>query len=378
MVTAVLRGDGIAGIAELAAAEAAVPVAIVLIEHGLQAVWPTRDINHLVAWVRGEDGAKRPAEVRTEVAILAGEQRVGCVLALGDLSSGARVAVDVEEILASAATACLAELAAVEARDEVTEQLRGSFIEELRADALDPEEALRRGARLDCELADGALALALEPRSDRPRYVAALIRAEHRGAVAEPIGDRILALLPRLPAGNGDADGAVERTVASARSLVRRLTPHGPTACSSFCADPAELGRAIREAELVLGVIARDERLAEQLQDGIPSGVYRLLFRALVTDPREVESFYQETIAEIVEHDRRYRTDLVGTLESYLANDCNMNATARAVYAHRHTVAHRLERIRELSSLDPSRGADRERLGLGLKAFRLLSASLDG
>ena len=30
------------------------------------------------------------------------------------------------------------------------------------------------------------------------------------------------------------------------------------------------------------------------------------------------------------------------TLETYLANDCNMNATARAVYAHRHTVAHRL------------------------------------
>ena len=39
---------------------------------------------------------------------------------------------------------------------------------------------------------------------------------------------------------------------------------------------------------------------------------------------------------------------LLNTLEAYLAHDCNMRATAEAVYAHRHTVAHRLERIKEL------------------------------
>ena len=30
-----------------------------------------------------------------------------------------------------------------------------------------------------------------------------------------------------------------------------------------------------------------------------------------------------------------------------------MNATARAIYAHRHTVAYRLERVKELTGLDP-------------------------
>ncbi len=53
-----------------------------------------------------------------------------------------------------------------------------------------------------------------------------------------------------------------------------------------------------------------------------------------------------------------------------------MNATARAVFAHRHTVAHRLERARELTGLDPSSGEDRERLGLGIKAYRLLAPTL--
>ena len=106
----------------------------------------------------------------------------------------------------------------------------------------------------------------------------------------------------------------------------------------------------------MLDVIARDDRVADQLEDEIGNGVYRLLFRAMATDPDEVRRFYRETVEPLVDHDREYRTDLLGTLEAYLANDCNMNATARAVFAHRHTVAHRLARIRELTGLDPSLG----------------------
>ena len=53
-----------------------------------------------------------------------------------------------------------------------------------------------------------------------------------------------------------------------------------------------------------------------------------------------------------------------------------MNATARAIYAHRHTVAYRLERVRELTGLDPAATEDRERLGLGLKALRIVERDL--
>jgi DNA-binding PucR family transcriptional regulator len=126
----------------------------------------------------------------------------------------------------------------------------------------------------------------------------------------------------------------------------------------------------------MLDVVAVDERIAAQLAAGIGDAVYRLLFRAMASDPDEVRRFYGETVEPLVEHDRAYRTDLLGTLESYLANDCNMNATARAVYAHRHTVAHRLARIRDLTDLDPAVGDDRERLGLGIKAYRILEPTL--
>jgi DNA-binding PucR family transcriptional regulator len=89
-----------------------------------------------------------------------------------------------------------------------------------------------------------------------------------------------------------------------------------------------------------------------------------------------VRSFYEDTIAPAVRYDEQYTTDLVTTLGAYLANNCNMNQTAQAIYAHRHTVAYRLERIRDLTGLDPMTSEDRERLGLGLKAYRVILPQL--
>ena len=78
----------------------------------------------------------------------------------------------------------------------------------------------------------------------------------------------------------------------------------------------------------------------------------------LASHPEEVKSFYEDTIAPLVRYDEQYSTDLVGTLEAYLGQNCNMNATAAAIHAHRHTVSYRLERVKELTGLDPftSRG----------------------
>ena len=112
------------------------------------------------------------------------------------------------------------------------------------------------------------------------------------------------------------------------------------------------------------------------IAEEIGSGTYRLLFRVLASHPEEVTAFYDDTVAPLVRYDDQYRTDLVGTLESYFDNDCNMNATAANVFAHRHTVAYRLERVKELTGLDPLRAADRERLGLGLKAYRIIAPRL--
>jgi DNA-binding PucR family transcriptional regulator len=106
------------------------------------------------------------------------------------------------------------------------------------------------------------------------------------------------------------------------------------------------------------------------------SGTYRLLLRVMASHPEEVQLLYDDTVAPLVGYDEQYCTDLVTTLQTYLANNCNMNATAAAVFAHRHTIAYRLERIKELTGLDPSDSEDRERLGLGLKALQMIHTQL--
>jgi sugar diacid utilization regulator len=378
MLAAVLEGDGLRGVAELAMSETGGSVAILLPGRRLAAMAPQdevpADVAAYVAAALHGNGVPAPDGIAAEHPVAAGDERIGSVLALP--SNGAadpsQPRVDLDEVLRAAAVAALAEVAATDARDRLADEVRGGLLEDLRAGGAPPAETVRRAARLGCDLRAGAVVLAAQIRSGKPRFAAALVTSEWDGALAEPVADDMLFAL--LPAREGD--GEAERVVERARAIASRLRNHGPAAFSSFCAQPAELDRAVREAELALEVIAGDERLADQLRDGINGGVYRLLFRALASSPGEVRSFYADTVEPIVVHDRQYRTDLLGTLEAYLANDCNTNATARAVYAHRHTVAHRLDRVRELTGLDPAVGEDRERLGLGVKAYRILAPTL--
>jgi hypothetical protein len=378
LIEAVLNGEGLRGVAELAAAEARGPVAIVLPARGLAARAPgDGEVNGLAEYARArlEDAkAPDPDRVQLEQTIVAGDESIGVVLLLADgedpESTGGLV--DRAEVLRAAALASLAEIAVSDAREEAVQDLRGNLIEELREGEVPVADATQRAARLGCELVRGAVALTAEIRTGIPGHARALVSSEYDGALAEVIGDRLYAVLPAR-----GADDAPERTLESAARLVRRLRPSGPAAVSSFYPDPADLHRALRESELICDLIARDERIAESLEnDIVGSGVYRLLFRALISDPAEVRSFYDETVEPLVRYDRQYSTDLLGTLEQYMANDCNMNATARAIFAHRHTVAYRLDRVRELTGLDPALSEDRERLGLGAKVYRILAPTL--
>jgi sugar diacid utilization regulator len=378
MIEAVLDGEGLRGVAELAAAEAGGPVAILLPPRGLAARSPgDGEMNGLAEYAKAriaDSEASAPAAVALERAIEAGGQIVGVVLLLESEPGNGELdlRVDREEVLRATALAALAEVAVADAREEVERKMRGGLIEELRAREIETAEVTNKSARLGCDLARGAIALVAEINSTSPSHATALVEAEYEGSLAELAEGRLYAILPAR-----GADDAPERTLLAAGRIANRLRKHGTAAVSSFYPDPGELHRAIREAELVLDVISREPQIAEALEEGIAaSGVYRLLFRALISDPEEVRSFYRDTVEPLVRYDDQYRSDLLGTLERYLASDCNMNATARAIFAHRHTVAYRLERVKELTGLDPQISEDRERLGLGIKAYRILAPAL--
>ena len=367
MVDAVLTGEGLGRVAELAADATGSPVAIVIPRLGPAALSPGAgaDVGALRRYVadraRGRP-ASVPPTVGGEVPIASGDETIGRVLLLGDASEEAL------EFLHLAAVACLTEVAVEEAREEVEQNLRGSFLEELRSRPdMDAAEIVRRAGRLGCDLSHGAVVLCAELTTDRPRHVVATIAGEYPGALAQHMEERVYAVLP--------AD-APESTQAAARDLAARLQRHGIVGVSSFYGDPGELSRAIQEAELVLDVLRRSDGEGGPIPEDIGRGTYRLLFRVLASHPEEVRSFYEDTVAPAVRYDDQYATDLVGTLEAYLDRNCNMNATAAAIYAHRHTVAYRLERVKELTGLDPMQSEDRERLGLGLKAYRIIAPRL--
>jgi len=138
---------------------------------------------------------------------------------------------------------------------------------------------------------------------------------------------------------------------------------------SRWTAEAVDLYRAGTEALLAANVGEAEGRSLIAFEE---TGAYRLLLPAMSEDPGELERFYDETVAPLAAYDEQYETDLLATVETFLENDGNVTPTAERLFTHRHTVRYRLERVRELSGHDIFSTEGRERLGLGLKAMRVL------
>lgn len=382
MLAAVLADEGLAGVAELAAHAVGGPVLVVIPQLPVPAALASNgqrastDAAALERWAAERVGGRRaavPRDVIVEVPISFRGEVVG-IAAL--LQAGEPPGAEASEFLHLAASVALTELAIDNAKQEVERSLRDSFLEELRScRQLDGPELVRRAARLGCDLSRGAVILCAELISERPHLVAATIAEEHPGALAQRLDgiadrerSRVYAVLPA-----GDADASPAATLAAAKRLAARLQRYAIVGLSSFRADPATLGSAVDEAELVVDIL---QKSGESITDEIGSETYKLLLRMLASHPEEVQTFYEATIAPMVRYDDQHRTELVRTAQAYLDANCNMNATAGAIFAHRHTIAYRLDRVRELTGLDPMLSEDRERLGLGLKVYRIIASRL--
>ena len=376
MIHAVLHGGGLERVAAIAADSVGGPVAVVIPSSRVALVarqlHEPVDLDALEAWVverlRGFPSIV-PADVVAEAPIRLREEIVGVVAVLRGAQPPRRQA---GEFLRLAAAAVVTKLAIEDARAQTESNFRGSLLEELRSrDDLAGSEIVRRAARLGCDLTLGAVVLCVELTVGRPRLVQATIDAEHPQALAEELAPRagqgarrMYAILPAA-----GAHPTPESTVAAATRLAARLRSYGTVGTSGFHRAPADLGGAVREAEFMLEVA---QHVGAPIARDVVTSTYRLLFRMLASHPKELNEFFERTVAAIVTYDDQNRTELVRTLEAYLGANGNMNATATLLFAHRHTIAYRLERVRELTGLDPTRCSDREPLGLGLKVHRLL------
>lgn len=79
-------------------------------------------------------------------------------------------------------------------------------------------------------------------------------------------------------------------------------------------------------------------------------GIYKLFFE--IQNREEIRRYYMENLTGLIEADRKNGSDLIGTLRSYLYNNCNLLRTSQALYIHRNTLIYRLNTIRGLLGRD--------------------------
>jgi PucR family transcriptional regulator, purine catabolism regulatory protein len=259
------------------------------------------------------------------------------------------------------------------------DRLAGDFVGAVLArEVTDRGDIVARAAEYGSALDDGAgvvvaRAVPHAPQSGewRERVLTLAIRAlraASRGSLAmrrDGESAEVAAIVP--------CEG--EEALARAASILERelTTSLGgfavTVARSRWTAEAVDLYRAGKEAVLAANVGEAEGRARIAFEE---TGAYRLLLPAMSEDPGELERFYDETVAPLVAYDEQYETDLLATVEMFLENDGNVTPTAERLFTHRHTVRYRLERVRELSGHDIFSTEGRERLGLGLKAMRVL------
>jgi sugar diacid utilization regulator len=282
------------------------------------------------------------------------------------------------------------------APERASEAAVADFVDDLLGRRIpDGETVAARAAELGCDLSAGATVLVARARPQHPEegdWRARVLTVAERGARAVERGSLTALVAPgwatrHARAANGEggpmggrelvivapgADAASGRRVADAvrGELEAGMPGHILTvAMSRHAEDPADLHRAGTEALLAANVA--EARGLEQLSFE-ETGAYRLLLPAMSEDPSELQGFFDETVAPLVDYDEQYETELVRTVESFLDADGNVARTAERLFTHRHTIRYRLERVRDLSGLDVSSTDGRERLSLGLKAMRVL------
>jgi hypothetical protein len=356
LVDAALAGGGMAGIAALAAAELGGAVAIVLPDSGVAVAAPQISDRRLAALDTyvGERLRGRPVEVPgelvAEVAVHSGDEPLGTV-ALLDVSPRPQAG----EILELTALAALTALA-LEDAGLTQRRVCAVLLDDLSGpQPPSADEIVVRARRLGVDLSRGAAALCVKPASGHAERIMAMIAHEFPEALMAVRGDHVEALLSQ------PNDAAI-------RSVSRRLRTHAPTGVAPFASSPTDLPGALRFVALRVG------RREDLEPDALLTGSWRMLLQLAIRDARELDAVIDSALGPILTGETVPTPDPLETLRAYLSEGANLNATATTVFAHRHTVAQRLERLHLATGHDPKTLQGQMHLALGLQALAVRAA----
>jgi PucR family transcriptional regulator, purine catabolism regulatory protein len=235
------------------------------------------------------------------------------------------------------------------------------LLEEVWAGRLGSQPLARKLERLGLDTSDGYTVLAVvgaPGESSTPRERSLVVVAEDALATTgTPILGRIGGSLHAIVPG----DGAVAAR-AVVEALRRRGWPHAVVGRSRLRRDVDGLVAALREAEVASSSTAV---APTGVRDVETLGLTGLL--AGIDDALGADAFIHEILGPVLAHDEAEGSNLAETLRAYQQHGCRPGPAAEQLCIHRHTLAYRLDRIRDLTGRDPRDGAHLLAFGLALE-----------
>lgn len=290
------------------------------------------------------------------------------------------------------AAVCVVEVAKEAAIGEAEARVRGDLLDQLLSNGMDADQAvLGKARRLGYDPTVPSLVMAFRPES-RERSGAApyrgvdrarrqlesavrveLTRREAKSLVAAR-GGSVVAVVPLQVAPNEKAAREFAEVIRARAEAVldgRRVAVGIGRPAQSH----GGLVNAHREAEgaLSIGIRVNGPSAATYFGD---LGILRLL--AQVSGTAELESFHQEMLGKLEDHDRKAGGELLKTLEALFRCHGNLSRTAEHLSLHRNSLLYRLQRAAEISGHVLDDPEVRLSLQVALKVRQLLEAERAG
>jgi sugar diacid utilization regulator len=162
-----------------------------------------------------------------------------------------------------------------------------------------------------------------------------------------------------------------------ARALYEALaretgTRSGTIGVSAPCDSLDDIPHHYEEAQRAMEVRRHSrERYGTTFFDEL--GLYRILGPG--NDYRELETFVQEWLGQLIDYDSRHHTAMVETLSRYFDCGGNYDETAGSLAIHRSTLRYRLQRIRDISGNDLANVEDRLNLQVATRVWKIVLGS---
>ena len=99
-------------------------------------------------------------------------------------------------------------------------------------------------------------------------------------------------------------------------------------------------------------------------------GFFRMFVK--IADKEELLSYVPESLQKLYEFDKQKNGELVDTLECFLNNKQSLKQTSNKLFVHYRTVSYRLEKIKEISSMDFDNPEEILAVRNGLIIYRLI------